>query len=363
MAIECSRVNTSRSRHLPGKPAIPPQEAASKLFAAGKSAIEELVKLCVGTCLGRDLIPPEPQQVEDKRPDGVVFNHFVQQRMIVVPGTGEGDVKCRILAMGEAYWDVVEELEGTPAQEMALRTHYGVGGNEEATIRFFTEVLHVKPLLTLDDWTQICQNTPMHFLPMSDETEMIEEGLKLFQAPGQELPLGSWDMDAALESMFSKLRTLPPPMEGSERYVPQADTTQGRRNWRHVGFLANRIPLFSSSGEAPYEVYMTPQEAMLVLGLCRHFGIHPTQMAFAYDPDGASVCRERLFLDVKYLHRARLIQSQAGNHAVVTFWSGKLARVLGNLGQVPGYGVAAFRDRLLQMALPSIFGAEGSIQF
>lgn len=34
--------------------------------------------------------------------------------------------------MGEAYWDVVEELEGTPAQEMALRTHYGVGGNEEA---------------------------------------------------------------------------------------------------------------------------------------------------------------------------------------------------------------------------------------
>lgn len=27
----------------------------------------------------------------------------------------------------------------------------------QATIRFFTEVLHVKPLLTLDDWTQICQ--------------------------------------------------------------------------------------------------------------------------------------------------------------------------------------------------------------
>ena len=25
------------------------------------------MKLCVGTCMGRDLIPPEPQQVEDKR--------------------------------------------------------------------------------------------------------------------------------------------------------------------------------------------------------------------------------------------------------------------------------------------------------
>lgn len=32
--------------------------------------LQELVKLCVGTCLGRDLIPPEPQQMEDKRPFG-----------------------------------------------------------------------------------------------------------------------------------------------------------------------------------------------------------------------------------------------------------------------------------------------------
>ena len=34
--------------------------------------------------------------------------------------------------MGEAYWDVVPELAGTPAQDVALKTHYGVGGNEEA---------------------------------------------------------------------------------------------------------------------------------------------------------------------------------------------------------------------------------------
>ena len=36
---------------------------------------------------------------------------------------------------------------------------------------------------------------------------------QLCQVPGQELPLGSWDMDASLEAMFAKLRTLPPPME------------------------------------------------------------------------------------------------------------------------------------------------------
>jgi len=32
------------------------------------------------------------------------------------------------------------------------------------------------------------------------------------------------------------------------------------------------------------------------LSLCRHFGIHPRQIGFAYDPTGASVCRERLSL-------------------------------------------------------------------
>ena len=32
---------------------------------------------------------------DSKGPDGVVFNHFVQQRMIVVPGVGEGDVSMQ----------------------------------------------------------------------------------------------------------------------------------------------------------------------------------------------------------------------------------------------------------------------------
>lgn len=36
--------------------------------------------------------------------------------------------------MGEAYWDVVPELAGTPAQDVALKTHYGVGGNEEVEV-------------------------------------------------------------------------------------------------------------------------------------------------------------------------------------------------------------------------------------
>jgi len=41
---------------------------------------------------------------------------------------------ARILSMGEAYWDVVPELAGTPAQDVALKTHYGVGGNEEVEV-------------------------------------------------------------------------------------------------------------------------------------------------------------------------------------------------------------------------------------
>ena len=45
---------------------------------------------------------------------------------------GNRNIASRILAMGEAYWEVAPELEGSPAQDTALKTHYGVGGNEEA---------------------------------------------------------------------------------------------------------------------------------------------------------------------------------------------------------------------------------------
>lgn len=36
-----SKVDTRRSRHLPGKPSISPQEAAAQLFPAAKAAIED----------------------------------------------------------------------------------------------------------------------------------------------------------------------------------------------------------------------------------------------------------------------------------------------------------------------------------
>lgn len=53
----------------------------------------------------------------------------------------------------------------------------------QATIRFFTEVLHVKPLLTLDDWTQICQV----FSEKGDGSQMFS-GRKLEKS--QQLRLG-----------------------------------------------------------------------------------------------------------------------------------------------------------------------------
>ncbi|CAK8985245.1 unnamed protein product [Durusdinium trenchii] len=277
MAIECARVDTRRSRHLPGKPSISPQEAAAQLFPAAKAAIEdrlfdemqELVKLCVGTCMGIDLIPPEPpQRVEDKRPETVVYNHFVQQRMIVVPGVGEGDAQCRILAMGEAYWEVAPELEGSPAQDTALKTHYGVGGNEEATFRFFTEILSVRPLLTVEQWLHICEAHAhaIHFLPSGERgPSTIEEGLKIAQALVCGDTLDSWG-----------------------------------------------IPLFSANGAQPPAEDMTEPE----LGL--------------------------LFLDLKYLPRARLLESQAGYHAVVSFWASKLAKMLQNLGLSESESIFAY---------------------
>lgn len=367
MAIECARVDTRRSRHLPGKPSISPQEAAAQLFPAAKAAIEELVKLCVGTCMGIDLIPPEPpQRVEDKRPETVVYNHFVQQRMIVVPGVGEGDAQCRILAMGEAYWEVAPELEGSPAQDTALKTHYGVGGNEEATFRFFTEILSVRPLLTVEQWLHICEAHAhaIHFLPSGERgPSTIEEGLKIAQVTGTEtVPM---DLDSAVAAVYQRLHRMGGPMEGPEHGAPIPDRNQGPRVWRHVGFLGrghHGIPLFSANGAQPPAEDMTEPELGLLLELCQHFGIHHRQIAFAYDPSGSCVCRERMFLDLKYLPRARLLESQAGYHAVVSFWASKLAKMLQNLGQVPSAGAAAFRNRLLQMVLPGIFQADDGFQ-
>lgn len=82
--------------------------------------------------------------------------------------------------MGEAYWSVVPELEGTCAEENALKTHYGDGDQEagldlfrafqavflavsQATFRFFTEVLSVKPVMSLEEWTLLCQ-APLEYL-------------------------------------------------------------------------------------------------------------------------------------------------------------------------------------------------------
>eukprot|EP00913_Durusdinium_trenchii_P033607 g31460.t1 len=325
----------------------------------------ELVKLCVGTCMGIDLIPPEPpQRVEDKRPETVVYNHFVQQRMIVVPGVGEGDAQCRILAMGEAYWEVAPELEGSPAQDTALKTHYGVGGNEEATFRFFTEILSVRPLLTVEQWLHICEAHAhaIHFLPSGERgPSTIEEGLKIAQVTGTEtVPM---DLDSAVAAVYQRLHRMGGPMEGPEHGAPIPDRNQGPRVWRHVGFLGrghHGIPLFSANGAQPPAEDMTEPELGLLLELCQHFGIHHRQIAFAYDPSGSCVCRERMFLDLKYLPRARLLESQAGYHAVVSFWASKLAKMLQNLGQVPSAGAAA--NRLLQMVLPGIFQADDGFQ-
>lgn len=63
-------------------------------------------------------------------------------------------------------------------------------------------------------------------------------------------------------------------------WIMQKISKKNKKNPK-VGDAAPRPPISSS-------------HLVLRLGLCRHFGIHPTQMAFAYDPDGASVCRERL---------------------------------------------------------------------
>eukprot|EP00438_Fugacium_kawagutii_P019289 Skav217192 [mRNA] locus=scaffold557:129054:131686:- [translate_table: standard] len=91
--------------------------------------------------------------------------------------------------MGEAYWDVTDELLGTPAEEIALNTHYG------ATV------------------------TNQLFPSVGSKT--IEEGLKLFQLPSGGGG-GAFDLDRAVDALYDRLRNLPPPSEAQGTGVEQA---------------------------------------------------------------------------------------------------------------------------------------------
>lgn len=363
-AIDCSRAHPFRPERMAGKVPIHAQTAASQLFPAAKKVVEELVKLCVGEVdpIG-GFVRFQPKVGGNKRPETTVFNHFVQHRMIVIPGF---DVQCRILTMSEAYWSVDAPLHGTLAEESALEKHYGQGDEREAVYQFFTEVLRVKPILSAADWHQIQLNQAQSRSMTTDDgvDDPIQEGLRLFAAKVPSPPSVPLDLNRALQAAYDRVNHSQPPEEGPESGGSQSSSgNQGPRIWRHVGFLGSHqhsFPLFAANDVQPPLLETSDDEIQLLLQLCRQFGLYPEHLAFAYDPSGLSVGRERMFLDVKYLQRSRLLHAQAGYEAMVSYWSGKFAKLVANRGPVDAEGATLLTNHLLQMVLPNIL--QGDMQ-
>eukprot|EP00931_Biecheleriopsis_adriatica_P054650 TRINITY_DN32182_c0_g1_i1.p1 TRINITY_DN32182_c0_g1~~TRINITY_DN32182_c0_g1_i1.p1 ORF type:complete len:1896 (+),score=393.74 TRINITY_DN32182_c0_g1_i1:177-5690(+) len=366
-AILCARAEPSQPHKLrgKGKALIQPEEAAENLFAASKAAVEALVKVCVGevlTCESEDLEALVPAPRADAM-GTVAFNHYVQHRMIVIPASNENDSYCRVLAMGEAFWSVEEGLEDNPAARSALKIHYGSGPNSEAVRIFFTEVLRVRPVLTVDDLMRLASLPSVPF-PGQDAASQsnVGEGLDLSGAlPRMEPPplTRHFDVDAALQEALRRAQALSSE-DGPESESPPWNPLPPRV-WQQIGFVGrgrSRIPLFSANGAQPSPVTLPDHHAQLLFRLCSYFRIDPAQLAFAYDPSGRCVCRERLFLDMLQIPRGVLAENQADYWALLFFWSGKFARMIACQGTGDPHGIKLLKNHLLQLALPGIMRAE-----
>lgn len=359
-AILCARASPSRPHRLCGKPMVMPDEASEGLFEASKAAIEALVKICVGQV---------GVQPGDARQGNVAFDWFVQNRMIVISREGNN---CTLLAMGEAFWEVAPELQASPAAALALKEHYG-HSNASAVCTFFTEILRVRPVLTVSDLQRMANTRPPTSAMPSNAADGndhdaggggIEEGLdfQLLSAPSPQQP-SQFDPATALDEAYRRISQIPPPTEGVENQTPPASSTTGPRDWKRLGYVGERrswIPVFSAGGEQPPIVHLPEHQVLLICRLCSKLGLHPEQVAFGYDASGRSVHEEKLFLNLMHVARAVLLESQAGWETLVVFWTGKLARIvaLQGCGSAGAACLPILEDHLLQIVLPRVLHAE-----
>eukprot|EP00930_Biecheleria_cincta_P023326 TRINITY_DN16877_c0_g1_i2.p1 TRINITY_DN16877_c0_g1~~TRINITY_DN16877_c0_g1_i2.p1 ORF type:complete len:1975 (+),score=405.78 TRINITY_DN16877_c0_g1_i2:265-6189(+) len=359
-AILCARASPARPHRLSGKPMVMPDEAAEGLLEASKAAIEALVNICVG----RVGVRPG-----DVRQGTVAFDYFVQHRMIVIPSE---ENNCRLLAMGEAFWEVAPELEGSPAAALALKKHYG-HNNVDAARMFFTEVLRVRPVLTVSDLHRMAQSQlPTVAVPSQGQHGNdhgtggggLEEGLdfQLFANPHSQRP-SQFDPASALDEAYRRISSMPPPSEGVENHAPEVSSTAGPRVWTRVGFVGERtswIPVFSAAAEYPPMLHLPENQVLLIWRLCSKVGLHPEQIAFGYDPSGRPVCEERLFLNLTHVARAVLLEGQTAWETLVVFWSGKLARIVAQQGcsSASAGCLSLLKNHLLQLILPRILRTE-----
>eukprot|EP00746_Dinoflagellata_sp_MGD_P120975 gnl/MRDRNA2_/MRDRNA2_56304_c0_seq1.p1 gnl/MRDRNA2_/MRDRNA2_56304_c0~~gnl/MRDRNA2_/MRDRNA2_56304_c0_seq1.p1 ORF type:complete len:783 (+),score=130.24 gnl/MRDRNA2_/MRDRNA2_56304_c0_seq1:212-2350(+) len=338
--IICARADPAKPFRPLGRGSVQPEEAGEGLPDSAKHVVDKLASLCWEEEITKPVL----------RVHGIAaFNRFVEHRMIVIPTRSEDGPSCRLVSMGEAFWSVAPDLKDTPCAVWALEEHYS---NTEAVKHFFTDVLKVRSILTLHDLHMMLDRPSSMSVQSTAESSNVQDGLDLrglfsYQQPPSSA--GSFHPEMAVNAALARARSFQGPEAGLEEDMgqlqapPQSSGSTARRNWIRVTSL-HGIPVFSVDGvELPALPALPPVQIDLLRRLYQLFGLHDSQLAFAYDQSGRRVCEQRLFLDVQRFPRAVQLSSN-GMDAIVTFWTSEIASTIAHQGTGP-----AIDDRLLQV--------------
>jgi len=325
----CAKADASRPRCPAGKAPIQPVEAAEGLFPAAKAVILSLAKLCW----------MEPGDHSDDGPAGlnpvtaaqvqagIAFGYFVEHRMIALPGQDEDGPRCLLLHMGEAFWSVHEDLAEEPCAAYALKSHYG---SSEPLRHFFTKVLRVKHELSLEALQRAVFSVRGEAHSEVGQAGEVGEGLQFLRNAGPALApprAAPFDVDEAASEALRAACASEAPEAGPERQeaaqgaaLPAAAAA---RDWVWIGNMSG-FEVFGAGGAVPPALAVYPDPNVLQV-VCSAFGLHPRQVAFAFDPSGRCVCEERLFLDVMQVPRSARLSSM---EAHLDFWASELAHAV-----------------------------------
>jgi len=348
--IRCTMGDDHEMRRFMQEPDVEPKEAARGLLDAAKVVVKALAELCARE---RDQGVPLVRESSSS----IACHYFALERMIVIPSAPDSS-RCSLLHLTEAFWSVAPALRETYAAN-ALDAHYMDDGD---FAYFFVEVLGVRPELCLEDVLQIAQMSPQ--LPQSTFGAVrgrVDEGLNFHALmprsafdPRQALvsalkrsrslgPAGSWGLDRSRLSETVSSNGIP---EGSGATRPAV-----RREWRQVGVLGG-LPVFVTNSARGHELPMGFLDHTLLYRLCSALGLHPGQIALAYDPSGRCVCDEQLFLDVTLVSRT----AQLPTESATLMWAMELCQAVAHQGVGPALDkrLLQVQSELLALILPQV---------
>jgi len=400
--IVCAQSDPKQPNQPFGRSPVHPREAADGLAAAATTVFVALGSVCASE--------------KDGHVHGrYAANFFRQHRMIVVPSNGyAGDLgqRCRILHVKEAYWAVAQELLGEPCADLALQVHYGY---DASMAHFFLNVVGVREELGLRELARMAAKVwrppgsePEHRWPGMPGgggcADVVDVGLsfKNLSPSAGTASSGAFDPRhvAAKALQWCRGLCLPgpdqaadagisggseaPPLASSATATSYSSSTDGPVgcqqaahlcqggppcSWFHVGDIGG-FPLYVRTGSRRNNPAGGPDscpgsrrlpdvglpDVGLLIRLCAVFGLHPMQVAFAYDPSSRCVCQEHFFLDAMCIPRAAQLHADSA----VTFWTTEFAHAVAHQGVGPEINeqLLQVQGELLAWILPQVLDWE-----